>query len=85
VEPEPDTQSETGCSAAVEQLLAARGPHLMRAAIALAGSRPDGEDLLQAGRQLRLLRRDHVAAADQFTPGPARAARPARILELPAR
>jgi len=39
----------------VEQLLAARGRHLMQAAIALAGSRPDGEDLLQAALE-RLLR-----------------------------
>jgi RNA polymerase sigma-70 factor (sigma-E family) len=41
--------------AAVEQLLAARGRHLMQAAIALAGSRPDGEDLLQAARERLLL------------------------------
>ena len=54
--PDPDTgHGETGRSAAVEELLAARGPHLMRAAIALAGSRPDGEDLLQAALE-RLLR-----------------------------
>jgi RNA polymerase sigma-70 factor (sigma-E family) len=56
VNPEPDTgHLETGRSAAVEELLAARGAHLMRAAIALAGSRPDGEDLLQAALE-RLLR-----------------------------
>jgi RNA polymerase sigma-70 factor (sigma-E family) len=56
VKPDPDTgHRETGRAAAVEQLLAARGPHLMRAAIALAGSRPDGEDLLQAALE-RLLR-----------------------------
>lgn len=55
MKPDPYTHSETGRSAAVEQLLAARGPHLMRAAIALAGSRPDGEDLLQAALE-RLLR-----------------------------
>ncbi len=54
--PDPDTgHGETGRCAAVEQLLAARGPHLMRAAIALAGSRSDGEDLLQAALE-RLLR-----------------------------
>jgi RNA polymerase sigma-70 factor (sigma-E family) len=47
--------TDTGCGAAVEQLLVARGPHLMRAAVALAGSRPDGEDLLQAALE-RLLR-----------------------------
>jgi RNA polymerase sigma-70 factor (sigma-E family) len=46
---------ETGHGAALEQLLAARGGHLMKAAIALAGSRPDGEDLLQAALE-RLLR-----------------------------
>ena len=34
--------------AAVERLLAERGQHLMRAAVALTGSRADGEDLLQA-------------------------------------
>jgi hypothetical protein len=56
VKPDPDTgRSETGRGPAVEQLLAARGPHLMQAAIALAGSRPDGEDLLQAALE-RLLR-----------------------------
>lgn len=37
MKPDPDTgSSEAGRSAAVEQLLAARGPHLMRAAVALA-------------------------------------------------
>jgi RNA polymerase sigma-70 factor (sigma-E family) len=40
----------------VQRLLAERGDHLMRAAIALAGSRADGEDLLQAALE-RLLRR----------------------------
>ena len=44
--------------AEVERLLAERGDHLMRAAIALAGSRPEGEDLLQAALE-RLLRRWH--------------------------
>jgi RNA polymerase sigma-70 factor (sigma-E family) len=39
----------------VERLLAERGEHLMRAAIALTGSRPEGEDLLQAALE-RLLR-----------------------------
>ena len=54
--PDPDTgRGLTGRGAAVEQLLAARGRHLMQAAIALAGSRPDGEDLLQAALE-RLLR-----------------------------
>ena len=41
---------------AVARLLAERGDHLMRAAIALAGGRTDGEDLLQAALE-RLLRR----------------------------
>lgn len=41
--------------AAVEQLLAARGRHLMQAAVALAGSRMDGEDLLQAALERLLL------------------------------
>jgi RNA polymerase sigma-70 factor (sigma-E family) len=40
---------------AVERLLAERGQHLMRAAVALTGSRADGEDLLQAALE-RLLR-----------------------------
>jgi DNA-directed RNA polymerase specialized sigma24 family protein len=40
----------------VERLLAERGEHLMRAAMALTGSRSDGEDLLQAALE-RLLRR----------------------------
>ena len=39
---------------AVAQLLADRGQHLMRAAVALTGSRADGEDLLQAALE-RLL------------------------------
>jgi DNA-directed RNA polymerase specialized sigma24 family protein len=39
----------------VERLLAERGEHLMRAAVALTGSRSDGEDLLQAALE-RLLR-----------------------------
>jgi RNA polymerase sigma-70 factor (sigma-E family) len=44
----PDDQS-------MEQLLDERGQHLMRAAVALTGSRADGEDLLQAALE-RLLR-----------------------------
>ena len=39
---------------AVERLLGERGQHLMRAAVALTGSRTDGEDLLQAALE-RLL------------------------------
>lgn len=44
---EPDDQ-------AVERLLGERGQHLMRAAVALTGSRVEGEDLLQAALE-RLL------------------------------
>ena len=40
---------------ALESLLAERGIHLMRTAVLLAGSRPDGEDLLQAALE-RLIR-----------------------------
>ena len=39
----------------LEQLLGERGQDLMRAAVALTGSRADGEDLLQAALE-RLLR-----------------------------
>ena len=53
--PDPDTGRGLTGGAAVEQLLAARGWHLMQAAIALAGSRPDGEDLLQAALERLLL------------------------------
>ena len=47
----------------VQRLLAERGEHLMRAAIALAGNRADGEDLLQAALE-RLLRRWHRVESD---------------------
>jgi RNA polymerase sigma-70 factor (sigma-E family) len=40
----------------LDQLLAERGDHLLHAAIALTGSRPDAEDLVQAAVE-RLLRR----------------------------
>jgi RNA polymerase sigma-70 factor (sigma-E family) len=40
----------------LERLLSERGDHLMRTAVLLAGSRQDGEDLLQAAIE-RLLRR----------------------------
>ena len=40
----------------LDRLLAERGDHLLHAAIALAGSRQDGEDLLQAALE-RLVRR----------------------------
>lgn len=44
-----------GDTGGLERLLAERGSDLMRAAIALTGSRPEGEDLLQAALE-RLLR-----------------------------
>jgi len=47
----------------VQRLLAERGDHLMRASIALVGSRADGEDLLQAALE-RLLRRWHRVESD---------------------
>ena len=40
----------------LDRLLAERGDHLLHAAIALTGSRPDAEDLLQAAVE-RFLRR----------------------------
>jgi RNA polymerase sigma-70 factor (sigma-E family) len=46
--------------AELEQLLAERGSSLLAAAIALAGSRPDGEDLLQAALE-RVLRKPRNA------------------------
>lgn len=54
--PDPENGSvATDRGAAVERLLAARGRHLMKAAIALTGSRADGEDLLQAALERLLL------------------------------
>jgi RNA polymerase sigma-70 factor (sigma-E family) len=47
----------------VARLLAERGDHLMRAAIALGGGRQEGEDLLQAALE-RLLRRWPTVRAD---------------------
>ena len=49
--------------AELEQLLADRGPSLLAAAIALAGSRPDGEDLLQAALE-RVLRKPRRIETD---------------------
>jgi RNA polymerase sigma factor (sigma-70 family) len=46
--------------AELEQLLAERGSSLLAASIALAGSRPDGEDLLQAALE-RVLRKPRNA------------------------
>jgi RNA polymerase sigma-70 factor (sigma-E family) len=45
---------------ALEQLLAERGQHLMRAAVALTGSRADGEDLLQAALERLLHNWRHI-------------------------
>jgi RNA polymerase sigma-70 factor (sigma-E family) len=44
----------------LDRLLAERGDHLLHAAIALAGSRADGEDLLQAAVERLLRKRRHV-------------------------
>lgn len=49
--------------AAVDQMLADRGDQLIRAAIALTGNRPDGEDLLQEALE-RLLRNRRRIASD---------------------
>ncbi len=48
---------------ALEQLLAQRGTALMRTAVLLAGSRPDGEDLLQAALE-RLIRQGQRVTGD---------------------
>jgi RNA polymerase sigma-70 factor (sigma-E family) len=47
----------------LDKLLAERGDQLVRAAIALAGNRADGEDLLQAALE-RLLRSRHRVESD---------------------
>jgi RNA polymerase sigma-70 factor (sigma-E family) len=52
----PGTRRPGPAQDEVQRLLAERGDHLIRAAIALTGSRADGEDLLQAALE-RLLRR----------------------------
>ena len=57
-EPELTSQSRD-----IEQLLAERGDQLIRAAIALAGSRAEGEDLLQAAIE-RTLRRPRRIDSD---------------------
>ena len=44
----------------LDKLLAERGDHLLRAAIALAGNRSDGEDLLQAAMERLLRNRSRV-------------------------
>ena len=50
-------------AADLERLLAERGRQLMQVAIALAGSRQDGEDLLQAALE-RVLRKPRVVDGD---------------------
>jgi RNA polymerase sigma-70 factor (sigma-E family) len=52
-----------GDSRELERLLAERGGQLVRAAVALAGNRQDGEDLLQAALE-RLLRRSRRVHSD---------------------
>ena len=49
--PRPDDDAAQPV-AVLEELLAARGEHLLRTAVLLAGSRADGEDLLQAALEL---------------------------------
>jgi len=49
--------------AVLEELLAAKGEHLLRTAVLLAGSRADGEDLLQAALE-RLFRRWRTIRGD---------------------
>jgi RNA polymerase sigma-70 factor (sigma-E family) len=56
VRPQPDRTD-------LDKLLAERGDQLIRAAIALAGNRADGEDLLQAALE-RLLRSRHRVESD---------------------
>jgi RNA polymerase sigma-70 factor (sigma-E family) len=56
VRPQPDGTD-------LDKLLAERGDQLIRAAIALAGNRADGEDLLQAALE-RLLRSRHRVDSD---------------------
>ena len=53
----------TPTGAALERLLAERGTQLMRVAIALAGGREAGEDLLQAALE-RVLRKPRQVNAD---------------------
>ncbi len=48
----------------LEQLLAERGKHLLRTAMLLAGSRHDGEDLLQAALE-RLIRQGRRVSGNQ--------------------
>jgi RNA polymerase sigma-70 factor (sigma-E family) len=55
--------SEQSGIADLDKLLAERGDELIRAAIALAGNRADGEDLLQAALE-RLLRNRHRVESD---------------------
>ncbi len=52
--PRPDAAAQP--VEVLEELLALRGEHLLRTAVLLAGSRADGEDLLQAALE-RLFRR----------------------------
>ena len=53
----------------LERLLDERGQHLLRAAVALAGSRADGEDLLQAALAPSPDRSGGLSAAHPVSPG----------------
>jgi DNA-directed RNA polymerase specialized sigma24 family protein len=59
--PPPDDAAQP--VAVLEELLAAKGEHLLRTAVLLAGSRADGEDLLQAALE-RLFRRWRTIRGD---------------------
>ena len=61
--PRPDDAAAAQPVAVLEELLAARGEHLLRTAVLLAGSRADGEDLLQAALE-RLFRRWRTIRGD---------------------
>jgi hypothetical protein len=61
--PRPDDAAATQPVAVLEELLAAKGEHLPRTAVLLAGSRADGEDLLQAALE-RLFRRWRTIRGD---------------------
>jgi RNA polymerase sigma-70 factor (sigma-E family) len=61
--PRPDDAAAAQPVAVLEELLAAKGEHLLRTAVLLAGSRADGEDLLQAALE-RLFRRWRTIRGD---------------------
>ena len=61
--PEARADSAAQPVAVLEELLSAKGEHLLRTAVLLAGSRADGEDLLQAALE-RLFRRWRTIRGD---------------------